>query len=53
VRAGEGDLLVARVQPEGKAAMTAAAFAAGRPNLIGARLGKASPPSPLSIADQQ
>jgi methionyl-tRNA formyltransferase len=53
VRAGEGDLLVARVQPEVKAAMTAAAFAAGRPNLIGARLGKASPPSPLSIADQQ
>jgi methionyl-tRNA formyltransferase len=47
VRAGAGDLLIARVQPEGKAAMTAAAFAAGRPNLIGARLGRSSPPTPL------
>jgi methionyl-tRNA formyltransferase len=53
VRAGEGDLLIARVQPEGKAAMTAAAFAAGRPNLIGARVGGALPSSPLSIACQQ
>ncbi|MGI8855169.1 MAG: methionyl-tRNA formyltransferase [Thermomicrobiales bacterium] len=39
VRTGAGDVLVARVQPEGKGAMTAAAFAAGHPNLVGTRLG--------------
>jgi methionyl-tRNA formyltransferase len=39
VRTGEGDLLIARVQPEGKGPMVAAAFAASRPNLIGMRLG--------------
>lgn len=39
VRTGEGDVLIARVQPEGKGPMAATAFAAGRPNLIGMRLG--------------
>jgi methionyl-tRNA formyltransferase len=40
VRAGEGDLRIARVQPEGKAAMKATAFAASRPHLVGTRLGE-------------
>ncbi len=35
VRTSEGDLLIARVQPEGKAAMTAAAYVQGRPETIG------------------
>lgn len=39
VRTGDGDALVARVQPEGKGAMTAAAFAAGRASIVGTRLG--------------
>lgn len=39
VRTGAGDLLVARVQPEGRAPMAATAFAAGRRNLVGAVLG--------------
>lgn len=36
---GYGDLLVERVQPEGRPAMSASAFANGRPHLIGSRLG--------------
>jgi methionyl-tRNA formyltransferase len=35
VATSDGDLLVARVQPEGKRPMEARAFAASRPNLIG------------------
>jgi len=38
VRAGDGDVRVARVQPEGKASIAAAAFASGRPGLVGTRL---------------
>ncbi len=37
VRTGEGDLLIARMQPEGKAAMTAAAYVQGRPETIGSQ----------------
>jgi methionyl-tRNA formyltransferase len=39
VRADDADVLVASVQPEGKPPMAAAAFANGRPGLIGSRLG--------------
>ena len=38
VRAGDDDVLVARVQPEGKAPIAAAAFASGRAGLVGTRL---------------
>ncbi len=38
VRAGEGDLRVARVQPEGKSPIAAAAYASGHPGLVGIRL---------------
>jgi methionyl-tRNA formyltransferase len=40
VATGYGDLLIERVQPEGKAEMSALAFANGRPHLIGSRLGE-------------
>lgn len=39
VHTGAGDLLIARVQPEGKGSMAATAFASGRPGLVGATLG--------------
>ena len=39
VRTGDGDVRIARVQPEGKAPMAAAAFVASRPHLVGTRLG--------------
>jgi len=38
VRAGDGDVIVARVQPEGKSPIAAAAFASGRPGLVGMRM---------------
>ena len=38
VRSGAGDVLVARVQPEGKAPIAAAAYASGHPGLVGMRL---------------
>lgn len=38
VRAGVGDVLVARVQPEGKSPIAAPAFASGHPRLVGTRL---------------
>jgi methionyl-tRNA formyltransferase len=38
VATGTGTVAIARVQPEGKRAMEARAFAAGRPHLIGQRL---------------
>jgi len=40
VSTGYGDLVVERVQPEGKAEMSAVAFSSGRPKLIGSRLGE-------------
>ncbi|MGI8690441.1 MAG: methionyl-tRNA formyltransferase [Thermomicrobiales bacterium] len=38
VRSGEGDVLVARVQPEGKSPIAADAYASGHPGLVGLRL---------------
>ncbi len=38
VRTGDGDVLIARVQAEGKSPITAAAFASGRAGLVGTRL---------------
>lgn len=38
VRAGEGDVLIARVQPEGKSPIAADAYASGHPGLVGMRL---------------
>jgi len=38
VRSGEGDVLVARVQPEGKSPIAADAYASGHPGLVGMRL---------------
>ncbi|MHB8647118.1 MAG: methionyl-tRNA formyltransferase, partial [Thermomicrobiales bacterium] len=40
VRAGEGDLLIASVQPEGKSPIAAAAFARGHPGLVGMHLSR-------------
>ncbi len=44
VRAGDGVVVVGAIQPEGKAAMPARAFANGRPHLIGSRF-QSIPPS--------
>ncbi len=38
IRAGEGDVLVTRVQPEGKSPAAAAAYASGHPGLVGMRV---------------
>lgn len=38
VRAGEGDVLIAQVQPEGKSPIAADAYASGHPGLVGMRL---------------
>lgn len=38
VRAGEGDVRVARVQPEGRSPTDAAVYASGQPKLVGMRL---------------
>ncbi|MDQ2784212.1 MAG: methionyl-tRNA formyltransferase [Chloroflexota bacterium] len=38
VRAGEDDVLVARVQPEGKSPIAADAYASGHPGLVGMRV---------------
>lgn len=42
ISTGDGELVVARVQPEGKGAMPAEAFARGHPEIVRARLGTAT-----------
>lgn len=46
IATGDGDVVVAHVQPEGKRAMDARAFAAGRRALVGMRLAREPTPNP-------
>ncbi len=46
IRAGDGDVLVARVQPEGRSPTDAIGFANGHPGLVGRRCG-ATPEQPV------
>jgi methionyl-tRNA formyltransferase len=39
IRTGDGDVLVARVQPEGRSPIAAVAYANGHPGLVGMQVG--------------